>query len=73
MAGNVIGIIGSPRKGFNTDTLVQAVLDGAKDEGAQTTKYYLTDLNYVGCQACQYCKENKECTIDDDAKKLLKK
>ncbi len=47
MAGNVIGIVGSPRKGFNTDTLVQAVLDGAKDEGTQATKYYLTDLNYV--------------------------
>jgi len=32
----VIGFVGSPRKGGNTDTLVQAVLAGAADKGAET-------------------------------------
>jgi multimeric flavodoxin WrbA len=71
MASRVIGIVGSPRKGSNTDTLVQAVLDGAKAAGAQTVKYHLNDLQFVGCQACFYCKKNKECRIDDDAKRII--
>lgn len=33
-----IGIVGSPRKNGNTDTLVQAVLDGAKEACYQTEK-----------------------------------
>ena len=72
MTIKVIGIVGSPRKGFNTDTLVQAVLDGAKAAGAQTIKYNLNDLKFVGCQACRYCKQNNECRIEDDAKKVIK-
>jgi multimeric flavodoxin WrbA len=67
----IVGIVASPRKGANTDTIVQEVLDGAKEAGAQTVKYYLNDLKYVGCQACMYCKQHKECRIDDDAKKIL--
>lgn len=67
----VVGVVASPRKGANTDAIVQAVLDGAKEAGAQTVKYYLNDLKYVGCQACMYCKQHKECRIDDDAKKVL--
>ena len=31
-----IGIVGSPRKNGNVDTLVQAVLDGAEQAGYQT-------------------------------------
>lgn len=72
MVSKVIGIVASPRKDCNTDTLVQAVLDGAKAAGAKTVKYYLNDLKYVGCQACQYCKQTKECKIEDDAKKIIK-
>ena len=46
-------------------------MDGAKAAGAQTVKYYLNDLKFVGCQVCQYCKTNKECKIEDDAKKII--
>ena len=55
----IVGIVASPRKGGNTDTIVQAVLDGAKEAGAHTVKYYLNDLKYVGCQACMYCRQHK--------------
>jgi multimeric flavodoxin WrbA len=37
----VVGIVGSPRRGMNTDTLVQQVLDGCMSEGASVGKIYL--------------------------------
>ena len=32
----VIGIVGSPRKNGNSETLVRAVLEGAKEKGHET-------------------------------------
>jgi len=34
----VLGIIGSPRRGGNTEILVNQVLEGAKEAGALTDK-----------------------------------
>ena len=48
----VVGIVGSPRKGMNTDTLVTEVLRGARSVGAETAKIYLNDLEIKPCQAC---------------------
>lgn len=52
MALKVVGIVGSPRKGMNTDTLVTEVLKGAQSVGAETAKIYLNDLEIRPCQAC---------------------
>jgi multimeric flavodoxin WrbA len=46
-------------------------LDGAEEAGYQTEKYHLNDLNYSGCQACNYCKSHENCKIDDDLSGLL--
>ncbi|MDD2281539.1 MAG: flavodoxin family protein [Bacteroidales bacterium] len=67
-----IGIVGSPRKSGNVDTLVQTVLDGALDAGYQIAKYNLNEMKYSGCQACGYCKSHDHCRLDDDVSKLLK-
>jgi multimeric flavodoxin WrbA len=67
-----IGIVGSPRKNGNVDTLVQTVLDGAKKAGYQITKYNLNEMKYSGCQACNYCKSHDHCRLDDDVSKLLR-
>ncbi|MBP1929935.1 multimeric flavodoxin WrbA [Methanolinea mesophila] len=61
-----IGIVGSPRKGGNTDILVRQVLAGAAAEGDETKIFYLEDLEYQGCQGCRYCKMNEGCRVDDD-------
>ena len=66
----VVGFVGSPRKDGNTDTLVQAVLAGAADKGAETGIYYLNDLAIKGCQACETCKREQMCAIDDDMKPI---
>lgn len=72
MIMKAIGIVGSPRKNGNVDTLVQTVLDGALDAGYQIAKYNLNEMKYSGCQACGYCKSHDHCRLDDDVSKLLK-
>jgi multimeric flavodoxin WrbA len=67
-----IGIVGSPRKNGNVDTLVQTVLDGAKEAGHQIKKYNLNEMKYSGCQACNYCKSHDNCRLDDDVSQLLR-
>lgn len=61
----VIGIVGSPRKGMNTDVLVQAILDGCKRRGAHTEKIYLNDLVIKPCQACRV-QDGNGCILRDD-------
>jgi len=41
----VVGFVGSPRKGGNTDALVEQVLAGATDAGYETEKVYLVDYD----------------------------
>jgi len=46
-------------------------LDGAEEAGFQTEKYILNEMNYSGCQGCNYCKSAEVCRIDDDLSGLL--
>ena len=43
----VLGVVGSPRKGGNTDILVDKVLSGAQEKGNMTSKIFLNDLNFL--------------------------
>ena len=56
MAKSVIAVNGSPRKGWNTHTLLQKALDGAAEKGAQTEMVNLYDLDFKGCIGCLGCK-----------------
>ena len=52
----VIGINGSPRKQWNTATLVAKALEGAAAQGAETEMVHLYDLDFKGCTSCFACK-----------------
>lgn len=74
----VIAINGSPRKNWNTDTLLKNVLSGAASAGAETEMVYLYDLNFCGCRSCMMCKLRKEprpdcCVVRDDLAAVLKR
>ena len=62
----VIGIYGSPRKGGNSDLLLDSVLRGAKDQGADVKRLYVRDLRISGCRGCDGCKETGKCVVMDD-------
>ena len=69
----VLGIVGSPRRGGNTDTLVEEVLAGARAAGAQTEKVMLTDLDIRPCMGCWACSTKGKCVQNDDLAQLAEK
>jgi len=69
----VLGVVGSPRKGANTDTLVEQVLKGAMEEGAKTEKLFLGEMDIKPCMACDACQDTGECLINDDFASTLEK
>lgn len=48
----VCGFVGSPRKGGNSDILVERFLEGAAAAQAETKKFFLADLNINQCSGC---------------------
>ena len=52
----VIAFNGSPRKEWNTATLLNSALDGAASRGAEGELVHLYDLDYKGCTSCFTCK-----------------
>jgi len=66
-----LGIVGSPRRGGNTETLVDEVLHGAKEAGAAVEKVILSELEIAPCLACDACLETGKCVHQDDMTALL--
>lgn len=63
----VIGLIASPRgKESNTLKLVNAVLVGAEEEGAEIELLDIYALNIEYCTACGTCYATGECPLLDD-------
>jgi multimeric flavodoxin WrbA len=52
----ILAINGSPRKAWNTATLLKKALEGAASQGAETELIHLYDLNFKGCTSCFACK-----------------
>lgn len=62
----VLGIYGSPRKGGNSDQLLDEALRGAREVGAEVSTVRCADLRMSGCLECGGCDETGECVIQDD-------
>jgi len=66
----VVAFVGSPRRGGNTEILVDEILTGAEESGALVEKIILNELDIKPCQACDGCKKSDSCIIDDDMEQL---
>lgn len=73
MESKWIAIIGSPRKGKNTDLLTDYVIEGLKDKNISVEKVYLDSNNMIGCTACEYCITEGVCNIQDSFTKIINK
>ena len=62
----VLGIMGSPRVGGNSDILLDDALAGAAKAGAEVEKIVLAKKNIAGCRDCKKCNETGACVIKDD-------
>ena len=74
----IIAINGSPRKKWNTATLLEKALEGAAAQGAATELTHLYDLDFKGCSSCFACKlkggkSYGKCAMKDGLTKVLTK
>jgi multimeric flavodoxin WrbA len=67
-AVEVVAICGSPRAKGNTATLLEALLEGAREEGAETTRFDPARMKIADCNAGDECLVSAEasCKIEDD-------
>ena len=58
----ILGVCGSPRRGGNSDRVLDAILAGAREGGAETEALYLSALEISSCIGCERCRKDKVCT-----------
>ena len=63
---------GSPRK-ENTDAMVQAFAEGAREAGHEVEILHVGRMKIAGCMGCMYCKTKGEgvCVQKDDLEKIM--
>jgi len=67
----IVALMGSPRKGSNTDIILDQILEGAKQKGHISEKIYLYDHNISPCIDCRQCKRGRYiCVLEDEMKEL---
>ena len=72
----ILAFCASPRKGGNTDFLLDEALKGAQDAGAKTEKVMLQRIKLGYCIGCRKCKDKGYegmCTVKDDMSPLYQK
>ena len=70
---NITVLIGSPRRGGNTEIMTQAFIDGALETGADVSTFRLSELNILPCSNCDYCKSHTDtCIKKDDMTDILR-
>ena len=71
----IIAVNAGPRKGRNTDTLINEAIRGAESQGAEVIKFDLFRMErYTGCISCFGCKREKNkgrCVCRDALKPVL--
>ncbi len=66
----LLAIYGSPRRGGNTATLLNAAVAGAEEAGADVQKVVLRDLKMSPCLEIYGCQKTGRCAINDDFQQL---
>ncbi len=73
MQVKILGIAGSPRRGGNTELLLDKVLEGASKNDANIEKIVVRNLKISPCIECDNCFTAGECIIDDDMQSIYPK
>lgn len=69
---NILILNGSPRTRGNTAAMVDAFVDGAKENGHTVTVVPVCQKKIAGCLACEYCRTKGEgkCIQQDDMQEI---
>ncbi|MGI5820094.1 MAG: flavodoxin family protein [Armatimonadota bacterium] len=70
-AVDLIAFACSPRRGGNTDMLLEAALDGARERGARIRRFDLRAMTIAPCLHCGGCNDGAgRCVVEDDMQRL---
>jgi multimeric flavodoxin WrbA len=69
----ILAVVGSPRKGGNTDLLVSRIAEGAGAADAQAEVVRLGELQIRECDGCHACWKGRPCSKQDDMLALYPK
>jgi multimeric flavodoxin WrbA len=69
----ILGICGSPRRGGNTEVLLEEALKGAHGAGAEVEEIFLRDKTISPCLEIYGCKKDGRCVIEDDFHEVAEK
>ena len=70
----VLILSGSPRKGGNSDILCDEFARGARKQGHEVEKVFVSEKKIAPCSGCYYCKDHGgKCVYNDDMAELLQK
>jgi len=67
---NVLGISGTPRKGGNSEILLNAALEPFAEADWDVTRILLSEKRIEPCTGCDACVEGKACRINDDMNEI---
>jgi len=66
----VVFVSGSPRKGENSERIVNKGLGFFKDRGIEADSIMLSEVSVGPCVHCDYCKKNDSCSKDEKANEV---
>jgi multimeric flavodoxin WrbA len=69
----ILGIVGSPRIGGNTEAMTKIALEEASKDGIETELITLAGKKISPCDACNSCRTTGECHIKDDFQNIYNK
>ena len=67
---NVLAIYGSHRRGQNSDTLVDKILEGIGSNEASIERIYASSQGIKSCTACERCYKLGRCVIKDEMQQV---
>lgn len=73
MTFKVLALLGSPRRGGNTERLLDSALNGAQSEGADIEKIYVHSKKILPCGEIFDCIDTGKCPIQDDMVEIYDK
>ncbi len=71
---NILTLLGSPRKGGNSETMARWLCEPLAEAGHAIEFVHLDNLALKGCRACNLCKTKLDrCAVMDDLSEVLEK
>lgn len=69
----IMAFSASPRKGGNSDIILDKVIEGLQCGGADVEKFFVNELSINPCKGCGGCNRAGRCVIEDSFQELFDK